>query len=90
MQLSFLAGTSETDAPQTVQEALTGPDADHWKEPMSGEYNSFVQNKYWILTDRHESQRPVKYKWVFKVKRGWNGELLKHKARLVAKGYTQL
>lgn len=86
---NFMVRKSEIDAPQTVQEALRGPDADHWKEAMSCEYNSFVQNKCWTLTNRQKSQKPVKCKWVFKLKRGLNGELLRYKARLVAKGCTQ-
>lgn len=76
------------DEPQTVQEALSGPEADSWKNAMKDEYNSFITNKCWSLCDRVESQKPVKCKWVFKRKL-INGETLKYKARLVAKGFTQ-
>lgn len=79
----------EEDTPQNVQEALGGKDAKHWKEAMTSEYESFIDNNCWTLTDRSESHKPVKCKWVFKIKRGLNGELLKYRARLVAKGCTQ-
>ena len=33
--------------------------------------------------------RAIGLKWVFKLKRNEEGEVMKHKARLVAKGYVQ-
>ena len=33
--------------------------------------------------------RPIGLKWVFKLKKNTNGDIIKHKARLVAKGYVQ-
>lgn len=33
--------------------------------------------------------KPIGLKWVFKLKKNANGEVVKHKARLVAKGYVQ-
>ncbi|XP_069358848.1 uncharacterized protein [Maniola hyperantus] len=36
-----------------------------------------------------KNQKAVQCKWVFKKKKGLNGEVLRYKARLVAKGYTQ-
>lgn len=82
------AGGENGNEPQTVQEALSGPDADNWKQAMKDEYNSFIANKCWSLCDRVQSHKPVKCKWVFKRKL-INGETLKYKARLVAKGFTQ-
>lgn len=75
--------------PLTVKEALSGPEAENWRQAMENEYKSFITNNCWTVTDRLEGQRPIKCKWVFKKKYGVNGELLKYKARLVAKGYTQ-
>lgn len=33
--------------------------------------------------------KPIGLKWVFKLKKNADGEVMKHKARLVAKGYVQ-
>lgn len=80
---------SDAGDPQTVREALNGPEADKWKAAMAEEYKSFIDNKCWTLTDCNPKQRPVKCKWIFKRKLGLDGEILRYKARLVAKGYTQ-
>lgn len=77
------------DDPQTAAEALNGPESNSWRKAMADEYNSFVKNKCWTLTELEPSHKPVKSKWIFKRKYGADGELLKYKARLVAKGYTQ-
>lgn len=78
-----------SDEPLTVQEALSGKDAKQWRDAMQDEYNSFYKNNCWTLSDKKEGQKPVKCKWVFKIKRGLNGKIIKYKARLVAKGFTQ-
>ena len=38
--------------------------------------------------DSIESNQPIGWKWVYKVKKNTAGEVIKHKARLVAKGYV--
>ncbi|KPJ11482.1 Retrovirus-related Pol polyprotein from transposon TNT 1-94 [Papilio machaon] len=75
--------------PQTIQDALSGPDAEHWRKAIADEYKSFEKNKAWNLTLLPAGKKAVKCKWVFKKKLGSEGELLHYKARLVAKGFTQ-
>lgn len=77
------------DEPTTVREALSSGDSNNWRSAMADEYQSFLDNDCWTLTERPKDQKPVKCKWVFKRKFGLNGEILKYKARLVAKGCTQ-
>jgi transposase InsO family protein len=75
--------------PQTIREALSGPDKEHWKEAIADEYKSFEKNKAWTLTLLPAGKKAVKCKWIFKKKLGLEGQLLRYKARLVAKGFTQ-
>lgn len=84
-----IAEMTSMDEPATVKQALSSKDAAKWRDAMADEYKSFETNKCWTLTDLKEGQKPVKCKWVFKIKRGLNGKILKYKARLVAKGFTQ-
>ncbi|CAG9135108.1 unnamed protein product [Plutella xylostella] len=81
--------SSATDEPTTVREAMSGSEAEQWRAAMSDEYDSFKKNNCWTLVDRPANHKAVKCKWVFKRKRGLDGEILRYKARLVAKGYTQ-
>lgn len=84
-----LTAASHGVEPQTIDEALSGPDKEHWRDAIEDEYKSFEQNKAWTLTQLPAGKKAVKCKWIFKKKLGSEGQLLRYKARLVAKGFTQ-
>ena len=46
-------------------------------------------NDVWTLVDSPEEIKPIGCKWVYKKKRGPDGNVEMFRARLVAKGYTQ-
>lgn len=75
--------------PQTVRDALASPDSKHWKRAMEEEYHSLLENDTWELVNAPADRKPINSKWVFKVKRDSNGNIIRHKARLVVKGYAQ-
>lgn len=56
---------------------------------MDKEYKSLVDNETWTLCKLPEGRKPIKCKWLYKVKTNQNGEVERFKARLVAKGYSQ-
>lgn len=60
-----------------------------WREAMKTEIDSIEKNNTWILTELPHRHKAIGLKWVFKIKRDMNEEVVKHKARLVAKGYVQ-
>ena len=47
------------------------------------------QNEVWELVELPKGCRPIRCKWVYKIKRDSNGQVERYKARLVAKGYSQ-
>ena len=56
---------------------------------MDAEIGSMDKNSVWTLVDLPEGVKPIGSKWIFKRKRGQDGNVETYKARLVAKGYTQ-
>ncbi|GKV05087.1 hypothetical protein SLEP1_g17131 [Rubroshorea leprosula] len=72
--------------PTCVSQALK----DHqWRQAMSEEFNALVSQGTWDLILLAPNQNVISYKWVFRVKRGKDGQVERYKARLVAKGFHQ-
>jgi len=56
---------------------------------MQAEMKSIEENRTWDVSELPAKQKAIGLKWVFKVKKDPNGNIVKYKARLVAKGYAQ-
>ena len=56
---------------------------------MNQEYASLIENQMWDLVPKPSDRKPVRNKWIYKVKYKSDGQIDKFKARLVAKGFTQ-
>jgi hypothetical protein len=56
---------------------------------MEEELGSIQENNTWELTDLPNNHKTIGLKWVYKIKKDAEGNLVMHKARLVAKGYIQ-
>ena len=56
---------------------------------MNVEMESMGSNKIGELVDLLEGIKPIGCKWIYKRKRGADGNVETFKARFVAKGYTQ-
>ena len=56
---------------------------------MSKEIESIEKNLTWSLVKLPVGHKAIGLKWVFKLKKDSDGEIIKHKARLVVKGYVQ-
>ena len=77
------------EIPQTVQEALSSPDAIFWREAVNDEIVSLLSNKTWKLVDLPPGCKTIGCKWVLRKKLKPDGTIDKYKARLVAKGFKQ-
>lgn len=75
--------------PQSYKEVNSDPDSEKWQAAMAEEMESHLVNNTWTLTDLPEGRKAINSKWVYKLKRDENGEIVRHKARLVAKGCAQ-
>jgi len=83
---SFISFPEE---PTTMEEALSGPNAEQWKAAMDEELESVLSNNTWEYVDLPPGAKAIPLKWVYKLKRDGNGNITRFKARLVVKGYMQ-
>lgn len=60
-----------------------------WMKACDKEINSHESIGTWILVKLPKGRKAISCIWVFKTKRGKNGEILKHKARLCFRGDHQ-
>ena len=84
-----LIHAGSVSVPVTVEEALTGANANEWRQAMHAEYDALLKNNTWELAELPKYQKAVSSKWVFSLKRTEKGEIERFKARLVAKGCSQ-
>ncbi|CAI7809609.1 unnamed protein product [Closterium sp. NIES-53] len=73
--------------PKTLAEALSGPDAEKWKQSVKEEYDSLLENETWELCELPPGKKAISSKLIFRHKYGPDGELTRYKSRLVAKGF---
>ena len=58
-----------------------------WQEAMQKELEVIEKNKTWTLTNLPFIHKPMSFKWVFKIKKNCEENIIKHKERFVAKRY---
>jgi hypothetical protein len=86
---ALIALTDGLETPLTVDQALNGPEKEHWKAAMDSEYQKLQNFQTYELVDMSDAKNIVKCKWVFKKKLNLDGLIKEYKARLVAKGFSQ-
>jgi hypothetical protein len=80
----------DKDEPNTVQEALSGPQQQQWKAAMDRELSNLQIKETWQEVKGPQGRAKIGARWVLKIKRDAEGNIIKYKARLVAKGYSQI
>lgn len=78
--------------PATYKAAMSGRLAEKWSAAAILEYNQLVENHTWDEVPESEipaGQIALEGKWVFRVKRGADGQITRYKACYVVKGYQQ-
>jgi hypothetical protein len=89
--LSFLghADPNEPFEPRTLEQAMNCPQWKQWEAAIRDEYMSLVENSTWTEMKCPGDRESLTGKWVFKIKRGAAGEILRYKARWVVRGFEQ-
>jgi hypothetical protein len=79
-----------SNEPTSYQQAISSPESKQWLSAIKDELDMITSKKVISFVPRSPSFNIIPSRWVFKIKRDVNGNVLKYKARLVAKGYAQL
>nr|GEV19443.1 ribonuclease H-like domain-containing protein [Tanacetum cinerariifolium] len=58
-------------------------------DAMNSEIEALNKNHTWIITDLPPNRKPIKCKWIYKIKYKSSRDIKSYKARLVAKGFSQ-
>jgi len=75
--------------PKSFDEAMKRPDAKEWKKATDAEMKQHEHNGTFELVELPPGCKTLDGKWVFKIKRGAENEIIKYKARFVARGFMQ-
>ena len=92
MQSAQCAATATPldNKPLTYNNAIECPNTNLWLDTMAIELNMFKEISLYQEVKAPPDCKIINSKWVFKIKRGPNGEINKYKAHLIMKGYTQV
>ncbi|KAG5881344.1 hypothetical protein JTB14_020594 [Gonioctena quinquepunctata] len=71
-----MSGDVDVD-PANVDEALSGPEKEQWRQAMEEEYQSFMDNEAWEITEVPDGANVVDCKWVYKKKKNIDGSVSK-------------
>ncbi|KAF6517721.1 hypothetical protein HZS61_003282 [Fusarium oxysporum f. sp. conglutinans] len=88
-QLYLVARDIDQSEPRTFKEATQGVHGKLWWGGLKDELGSLVENGVWTLVTLPPGRKALRGKWVFKLKRGENGQVLRYKARFVVRGFEQ-
>ena len=74
---------------ESLKEVLSHPEKSQWMKAMHKEIRSLQKNGTYQLVELPKGKRPLKCKWIFKLKKDGNSKLVRYKARLVVKVFEQ-
>src|SRR5438046_5186249 len=87
--LGAAISSAEPFEQKSIRQAKDDTRWKEWLEAMNLENKSLLDNKTWTLVTCPENRRVLRGKWVYKLKRGPQGEITGYKARWVVRGFEQ-
>ncbi|XP_071708748.1 uncharacterized protein [Rutidosis leptorrhynchoides] len=82
----FVSNLNKSIKPHTYNEAVKD---NNWVNAMNEEITALNRNNTWEMVDLPPGRKPIRTKWVYKIKYKSNEEIERYKARLVVKGFSQ-
>jgi hypothetical protein len=91
--LFSMATDDDIETPDTIEQAIYGPEKDKWTPSAAGEIMNFISRKCWKKVPRkkaHDLKRKImKTKWTF-LKKDEHDGTKRYKSRCCNKGYEQV
>ena len=78
------------DIPNSFKQVILGKNAGQWWKAMQEEMDMLQKRGIWKLINRLKDRKVIGCRWVYTIKYGPNGNILRYKARLVAQGHSQI
>ena len=76
--------TLSDDTNLSAKDALSGSDSIKWRKAMEEEMKALLKNGTWTLVEPPKDRQIIGSKWVLRIKRDSNGNLICFKAHVVA------
>ena len=91
-ELAMVSEISEAEGldPSSLADAKRHPDWLDWEKAIQEELTLLKETGTWVLVDPPPGANIVGSKWVFRVKKDADGNIIRKKARLVAQGFSQV
>jgi hypothetical protein len=75
---------------RSYKKIMNDSSSDEWQKIMKNENNSFLINEIWILINSLKNRRILRDKWIYKIKREKQNEILRYKAQWVIREFKQI
>lgn len=76
--------------PSSYYKALESIDKDKWNSSMKIEVEELLAQKVWSIKDLPNNRKPIKGRWVYKIKTNSDNSNIRYKSRWVVQGYNQI
>ena len=89
--MSISEASSKIHKPTSYKEAISDPiHGRQWKDAVEEKLYNLESHHTWEFEELPQSRKPIRSKWVFRVKYNPDGSVARFKARLVAQGFSQV
>ena len=82
---AYMTHVAEVGEEKSYTKAVKGT---NWRASMEEEMRALAENETWNLGDVPKDVKPIRCRWLYKVKYNTDRSVNRYKARLVAKGYA--
>ena len=79
-ETNMVVGDTSDDDPLSFKQAMASPEKELWLEAMKQEMESMYSNSVWDLVEAPSDFRAIGCKWIYKKKRGVDGNIETYKA----------